>query len=106
MTDIKDRVAIVTGGGSGIGEALALELARQGAAVGDADIMLANAQRVAAKIEKAGDTATALECDVCERESVDAMKEAALDELGTPTLLVANAGATSFQRLTDMSNAD
>lgn len=106
MTDIKDRAAVVTGGGSGIGRALALELANQGAAVGVADIMFANAERVAAEIAAAGGTAIALECDVCERESIGAMKSEAQRALGAITLLVANAGATSFQPLTDMSDAD
>ena len=47
MTEISGRNAIVTGGGSGIGAGLAKELARQGASVGVADIIPANAQKVA-----------------------------------------------------------
>ncbi|ORA08808.1 SDR family NAD(P)-dependent oxidoreductase [Mycobacterium arosiense] len=106
MTDIENRAAIVTGGGSGIGRALAIELAEQGAAVGVADIIFANAERVAAEIGAAGGTAIGLECDVCERESVSAMKTEAQKELGVITLLVSNAGATSFEPLTEMSDAD
>ncbi|BBZ15429.1 SDR family NAD(P)-dependent oxidoreductase [Mycobacterium branderi] len=106
MTDIQNRAAVVTGGGSGIGRALAIELARQGAAVGVADIIPTNAERVAAEITAAGGTATALECDVCERESIRAMKSAAQQALGPITLLIANAGATSFERLIDMSDDD
>ncbi|MDV3127869.1 SDR family oxidoreductase [Mycobacterium sp. 21AC1] len=106
MTEIKDRAAVVTGGGSGIGRALAIELARQGAAVGVADIMPANAERVAREITDEGGTAIALECDVCERGSIDAMRTEAQGELGAISLLIANAGATSFEPLVEMSDAD
>ncbi len=106
MTDIQGRNAVVTGGGSGIGRALALELAKEGAAVGVADIILENAEKVAGEIRAAGGTAVALACDVCEREAVAAMKAEANAALGPVTLLVANAGATSFERFSDMSSAD
>lgn len=106
MTDISGRAAVVTGGGSGIGMGLAKELASQGAAVAIADIMLENAERVAEEIKAAGGTAVALECDVCERDSISAMQAKAKEALGPVTLLFANAGATSFDALMDMSDAD
>lgn len=106
MTDISGKAAVVTGGGSGIGMGLAKELARQGARVGIADIKLANAEVVAAEIVAAGGTAVALECDVCERSSITAMRDAAVAALGPVQLLFANAGATSFDPLMDMSDAD
>lgn len=106
MTEIRDRAAVVTGGGHGIGRVLALELAKEGAAVAVADILLDNAESVAAEISEAGGQAVALECDVCERDSIAEMKYEAQRAFGPITLLVANAGATSFQRLTDMSDAD
>lgn len=106
MTEISGRNAVVTGGGSGIGMGLAKELARQGAAVGVADIQLAKAEAVAEAIRAAGGKAVALECDVCERESIAAMKARANEALGPVQLLFANAGATSFDPLMDMSDAD
>ena len=106
MTEISGRNAVVTGGGSGIGMGLAKELARQGAAVGVADIRLENAEAVAEAIRAAGGKAVALECDVCERESIAAMKARASEALGPVQLLFANAGATSFDPLMDMSDAD
>ena len=106
MTEISGKAAVVTGGGSGIGMGLAKELARQGARVAIADIKLANAEKVAAAIRDAGGEAVALECDVCERGAITAMRDAATAALGPAQLLFANAGATSFTHLTEMSDAD
>lgn len=106
MTEIKGRNAVVTGGGSGIGMGLAKALAKEGAKVAVTDIILDNAKKVAAEIEAAGGTAIALECDVCERDSIRTMKAAVDDALGPVQLLFANAGATSFDPLMDMSDDD
>ena len=106
MTEISGKAAVVTGGGSGIGQGLAKELARQGASVAIADIMLENAQKVADEINTAGGKAVALQCDVCDRESIKAMKHAATAALGPIQLVFANAGATSFDPLMDMSDDD
>lgn len=106
MTDIGGRVAVVTGGGSGIGRAIALELARQGAAVAIADIIEDNALKVADEIHAAGGRACGVHCDVIDRASVQAMKAQITEKLGAVSLLFANAGATSFERITDMSEAD
>jgi len=106
MTEIAGKAAVVTGGGSGIGMGLAKELARQGAGVAVADIKLANAQKVADQINAAGGRAIALECDVCERDSIAVMRDAAEAALGPVQLVFANAGATSFDPLMEMSDAD
>ena len=106
MTDISGKAAVVTGGGSGIGMGLARELARQGASVAVADIMLEKAQKVAAAIQAAGGKAVAIQCDVCERDSIRRMKEEAEAALGPIQLVFANAGATSFDPLTEMSDDD
>lgn len=106
MTEIKGRNAVVTGGGSGIGMGLAKALAKEGAKVAVTDIILDNARKVAADIEAAGGTAIALECDVCERGSIRAMKTAVDAAMGPVQLLFANAGATSFDPLMEMSDDD
>lgn len=106
MTEISGKAAIVTGGGSGIGMGLAKELARQGASVAVADINLDNARKVADEINAAGGKAVAIHCDVCERDSIRRMKEAANAAFGTIQLVFANAGATSFDALMDMSDDD
>jgi NAD(P)-dependent dehydrogenase (short-subunit alcohol dehydrogenase family) len=106
MTEIAGKAAVVTGGGSGIGMGLAKELARQGASVAIADIMLANAEKVAGEIAAAGGKAVALHCDVCDLHSIHLMKEQANARLGPIQLVFANAGATSFTPLAEMSDAD
>ena len=106
MTEISGKAAVVTGGGSGIGMGLAKELARQGASVAVADIRLENAQKVVDAITAAGGKAVAIECDVCERDSIRRMKEAAEAALGPIRLVFANAGATSFDPLMEMSDDD
>jgi NAD(P)-dependent dehydrogenase (short-subunit alcohol dehydrogenase family) len=106
MTQIRGKTSVVTGGGSGIGMGLAKELARQGAAVVVADILLDNARKVAHEISAAGGKALALYCDVCERDSIKEMKAQANKALGTVQLLFANAGATSFTPLMEMPDND
>jgi len=106
MTEIAGRTAVVTGGGSGIGRGLALALAKAGASVAVADIRRENARTVADEVRALGAQAIAVHCDVCDRESVRAMKAEIAHSLGPASLLFANAGATSFERLNEMSDND
>jgi NAD(P)-dependent dehydrogenase (short-subunit alcohol dehydrogenase family) len=106
MTDIQGKIAVVTGGGSGIGRGLSIELARQGAAVAVADIDRDNASKVARQIKDSGGKAIAIQCDVCERTSIQAMKRQVKAELGVAQLVFANAGATSFTSLCEMTDDD
>lgn len=106
MTEIAGRIAVVTGAGSGIGRGLAVTLAKQGASVAVADILLDNAQRVVDEINAAGGIALAVHCDVCDRTSVNTMKAAVTGALGPVSLLFANAGATSFEYLDKMPEND
>ena len=77
MISIDGRVAVVTGGGSGIGAALAKALAAQGASVVVADINSVNAGKVAADVRASGSRAAAITCDVSDRASVDELKSEA-----------------------------
>jgi NAD(P)-dependent dehydrogenase (short-subunit alcohol dehydrogenase family) len=106
MNKIAGRIALVTGGGSGIGRALVLALAREGARVVVADIIEDNARNVAAEVQAEGGSAVAIQCDVCDRDSIDRLKAQANTAFGAVSMLFANAGATSFERLSDMSGND
>ena len=83
----------MTGAGvAAIGEALARDLAAQGARVVIADIDLAAAERVAAAIRKGGGEATAVQVDVVDRASVQAMIKAAVRTYGRLDVMFNNAG--------------
>src|SRR5438132_3076653 len=92
---LKDKVAIVTGGGVGIGRAYAHELAKEGAAVIVADIQEAEAKKVAADIKQAGGEAMAVAVDVTSPEKTQAMAEVTLKQYGRIDVLVNNAGLYS-----------
>jgi NAD(P)-dependent dehydrogenase (short-subunit alcohol dehydrogenase family) len=104
VTDIAGKAAFVTGGGSGIGRALALALAREGASVVVADILGDRAETVAAEIREAGGRALALECDVSSRASVRQAHAEANRAFGKVLLLFANAGATSFDPIDNVAD--
>ncbi len=90
----KDRVAIVTGAGGGIGAATAKRLASEGAAVVVADWNEEGAAKVAAEIEAAGGKAVAVRCDVSKKADCDATVKKALASFGGLHVLVNNAGIT------------
>jgi len=90
---LQDRVAIVTGGAQGLGEAIARRLACEGANVVVADLNLWGAERVAAEITVTTDRrAIAVEVDVTDELQVEALVGRAVDELGGLDILVSNAG--------------
>ena len=86
------RIAIVTGGASGIGAAISQRLAAGGAAVAIFDRNGDGAKDMAASIEATGGTAVGVRVDVTDRSNVDAGREEVRTRLGRPSILVNNAG--------------
>lgn len=99
---LKGKVAIVTGGASGIGRACSVRLAADGAAVAVWDLNAEGAEETVAAIEKAGGRAIACVGDAADAEAVAASASRTRSMLGAPTILVNNAGITSFCRFTDI----
>ena len=91
-----DRVAVITGGGSGIGLAIAERLADDGLAVAVLDLDGDAAEAAAAKISAAGGTAVGVAADVTDREAIEAALTDVRERLGAPTVLVNNAGLDGF----------
>lgn len=89
---VENKVAIVTGAGSGIGEASAIRLAEEGAKVICADINAAAAQATAQKIREAGGTAREATIDISDFQQCDSVVADAIKEFGTVDILVNNAG--------------
>jgi 2-hydroxycyclohexanecarboxyl-CoA dehydrogenase len=97
------RVAIVTGGGSGLGEAISRHLASQGNQIAVLDLNLEAAEAVAAAIRADGGTALAARIDVADRPSVDCAIDRVRRELGPIAILVTSAaiaGFTPFEQIT------
>lgn len=92
--NIQGHAALVTGGGSGLGEATARELARLGAKVAVLDLNLANAQRVAADIG-----GVAVQCDVSDPDSMQAAIDQAAAAHGPARILMQIAGIGSAKRV-------
>jgi 3-oxoacyl-[acyl-carrier protein] reductase len=102
----KDRVAVVTGGGRGIGAASARRFAEEGAAVVIADLDDGPAREVAAEIENSGGRALAVACDVTERASVEALFKSAVDTFVQVDILVACAGIIRDNLVHKMTDDD
>lgn len=102
---LQGRVAVVTGGGKGIGRAICLELARRGAHIVVADINDEAAQDVCREVQALGREALAVHTDVSSRDSVRAMVSATLERFGRLDILVNNAGICSLTPFEEISDA-
>ncbi len=106
MSQLANQVAVVTGAGRGIGRAIALKFAAEGADVVCVSRTAGNAEKVAAEVRALGRRAWARAVDVADAPAVAAAGEAILSETGRIDILVNNAGVTRDGLLMRMSEAD
>jgi len=106
MSVFRDKVAIVTGAGSGIGKALSEELARRGAHVFISDVHAERLEEVRAGIEKAGGKVTAQVLDVTDWDAVKAMVDGAAEEGGKLDYIFNNAGIVVIGESRDVTVDD
>jgi len=103
---LRDKVAIVTGGGGGIGRAIALAYAREGANVAIADVSISKAEKVQQEIVDLQRRALAIYCDVSKEEDVKHMARRVVEELGAVDILVNSAGIAIRSHVVDMKVED
>jgi NAD(P)-dependent dehydrogenase (short-subunit alcohol dehydrogenase family) len=103
---LSGKNAIVTGAGSGIGRAVALGFAREGAGVVAADVDESRARETAQAIEAAGGTVLAVQVDVSSKASVEALLDAAVGKFGRIDVLFNNAGVSSRASFLEMAEEE
>ena len=103
---LKGKVAIVTGAGRGMGEAIAMRLAEEGAKVVVADVDEKPGQEVAEKIRNIGAEAIAIKADVAKRKEAQNVVEACVNQFKSVDILVNNAGIVRYAPFIDMTEED
>jgi NAD(P)-dependent dehydrogenase (short-subunit alcohol dehydrogenase family) len=92
VTRLSGKVALITGGGTGIGRAIALAFAREGASVCVAGRRLEKLREVIGEVQKAGGAGLAMECDVTRAREVERAVKGTVERFGRLNVLVNNAG--------------
>ena len=106
MKQLENQIAVVTGAGRGIGRAIALKFAAQGADIAAVDLKTDFVQETVEEVRKLGRKAWAVAANVSEAASVEAAVEQILKEAGRVDIMVNNAGITKDGLLMRMSEAD
>jgi NAD(P)-dependent dehydrogenase (short-subunit alcohol dehydrogenase family) len=106
VTRLAGKVALITGGGTGIGRATALAFAREGASVAVAARRMEKLKEVVREIERQGGKGLAIECDVTSAASVDRAVWATTEKFGRLNVLVNNAGIVHVSTVEGISEED
>jgi 3-oxoacyl-[acyl-carrier protein] reductase len=106
MALLQGKIALVTGGAQGIGEAIAMTMAKEGASIAVLDVNIEKAQETAAKIKGLGVDAEAYKCDVSNTKEVEETVNKVIDKFKRIDILVNNAGITRDNLLIRMSEQE
>jgi NAD(P)-dependent dehydrogenase (short-subunit alcohol dehydrogenase family) len=106
MARLEDKAALVTGAGRGIGHAMSLRLAQEGAHVVVADVETRLAEETARQVVALGRKSLAVQIDVTRRADIDRMVQRSVATLGRLDILLNNAGVLRIQEMLDITEAD
>jgi NAD(P)-dependent dehydrogenase (short-subunit alcohol dehydrogenase family) len=107
MFQLKDKVAVVTGGGTGIGRAIALAMAEAGASVVVCGLRLGQCEETCLEISRRfGSKTLAHPCDVCSKAEIETLVDKVVSEFGRLDILVNNAGMTSKVHVFDLTEEE
>ena len=98
---LKDRIAIITGGGKGIGAEICLRLASEGAKIVIAEMDIENGEKISKKIQDNNGEAIVVETNVAEEDSANNMADAAIKKFGKIDILINNAGIRHINNILD-----
>lgn len=103
---LKDRVAIVTGGGKGIGEEICLGLSKEGAKIVIAEIDIENSEKIIKKIQDKGSEAIVVKTNVSDENSINNMVNEAIKKFSKIDILINNAGVRHVKKLINHTKKD
>jgi 3-oxoacyl-[acyl-carrier protein] reductase len=103
---LKNKVALVVGGGTGIGKAISLEFANEGADICVSSRDINNLNKVCKEVQQQGRKAIAVPADVCNKKQVDNMVQIVIEKFGHIDILVNNAGTNRIMPLIDFAEED
>ena len=103
---LEGKIALVTGGGTGIGKAITLEYAREGADVAVSSRNIKNLEAVCKEVEDMGRRSLAVASDVCIKKQVDSMVNAVIEKFGRIDILVNNSGTSRMMPIIEFTEND
>jgi len=103
---LEGKVALVTGGGRGLGEGIVKRLAEAGCDMAVVDIILENAEKTAADVQAMGRRAVAIQADVSKWDQIQGMVDQTLEKLGKLDIAVNNAGVISIKSVSELTGED
>lgn len=106
FTDLKNKIAIITGARRGMGKAHALVLAKAGAKVVVSDISQEDCEKVAEEVEGEGGESLAVKCDISKKDEVEEMVAETMERFGRIDILVNNAGILQNKSFLEITEAD